>query len=641
MGNDGISAFLIKSNIKFDSISTIKDEERNNLDKYISASTSYDSWHSLLTAAASDWVVQRINKELDGINVINYSVTINGTAHKQNSATLANTDQDRSQALPIEIESHVVAATLLDLPVWATEWAKRNKLSLRLLDWTASEVFEFREVWRQTYEKYPRYFPKELAKKPLWDVTEIVGNSLWYFDQKFYLHELSSQSLQILKAASGGITEESLRPTNDEDEWTAQDLWVFAKSLGLNLLVVGTATVVIAGIGAISAPIAITAAGALIIYGLSRAAVDRISQGQATVQIVGGTVSDSIGLSDIWELATDQDIATGNKLNLSRDERTQKLAGVAANVLVTPASPKLMSIGKKIGSKAQPRVSKLLADADQAIYTTARLTAAEIAKLPRLVRTQAGYLLRAAENTSGLSGSNSTLYVGFFVPLEVIYEFISMYNAARRGTLPSRDQIRSLAVNGDRDRAVSDSDLDLAEQVFKDALVAKDRLSEIEDLTLDDFEIDDDMVDVSELSEKSKRGGDNEAARFGIEVHKDEAELKHQQGGYSSINQTLKDDNGNDILVPIGGHAMPKGSRFKIGMKPIKPDAIDFKNRRVIDEKPNNSEIYYGQMSEYIAGYLKKYGELPVEVVLRRYDSKGKIIREDRYPPSRYGFYPL
>ena len=105
---------------------------------------------------------------------------------------------------------------------------------------------------------------------------------------------------------------------------------------------VGVATVAVVGAVAAASPIVATAAVAgAVVYGVGRAASNRLGEGQNVVQAVGGGTADALGVSAAYEAATDHDIATGEKLNLTRDQRLDRLGtvvGIAATAgLAKPA----------------------------------------------------------------------------------------------------------------------------------------------------------------------------------------------------------------------------------------------------------------------------------------------------------------
>ena len=98
----------------------------------------------------------------------------------------------------------------------------------------------------------------------------------------------------------------------------------------------------LSGAVAAASPVVATAAVAgVVVYGVGRAASNRLGEGQNVVQAVGGGTADALGISAAVAVATDRDIATGEKLNLTREQRIDALGtvvGIAATAgLAKPA----------------------------------------------------------------------------------------------------------------------------------------------------------------------------------------------------------------------------------------------------------------------------------------------------------------
>jgi RHS repeat-associated protein len=119
----------------------------------------------------------------------------------------------------------------------------------------------------------------------------------------------------------------------------------FAKGIGETLMTTAVATVVIFGISLASVPVAITAGGALIIWGISDAVEKRLDEGQTAGEISLGALADVTGASELWAAWKDKDLATGKELYLSSFERGENAGAgtvqAAQTVLVLVEAGKL------------------------------------------------------------------------------------------------------------------------------------------------------------------------------------------------------------------------------------------------------------------------------------------------------------
>ena len=120
---------------------------------------------------------------------------------------------------------------------------------------------------------------------------------------------------------------------------------------------VGVVTVAAVGAVAAASPIVATAAVAgLVVYGVGQATSNRLGEGQNVVQAVGGGTADALGVSAAFEAATDHDIATGEKLNLTRDQRLDRLGNVVGIAVTAGLAKPAFRVGGA-GARAAGRVT--------------------------------------------------------------------------------------------------------------------------------------------------------------------------------------------------------------------------------------------------------------------------------------------
>ena len=644
LGSLEIKEFLKESGIdseEANSVGSLGEIERSRLNQYVAKQTSYSSWSDMLADAVGEWARRRIESDLNA----KASYTINRSPLRisgiQSSHTSDSThsirDPTESQlfqnGVGFEIEEHIIVTSLVQLPEWVRDWAIRRRLSIHLSEWKTTDLLELKDVWDKTYKNYPRFYPKNLAKNPSDDITQAFGNAVWYFDLRFFDQELDRLSLPLFELLDGV----SQRPnvTDDDGLWTEDDLWLFAKTAALEIAIATTATVIIGGVAVVSAPIAITVTGCLIVYGLTNSAAERFDKGQTSIQIVGGSIADVSGVNNVWSLIADQDIATGDKLDLSRDERTQRFASFAT-VFVSPATPKLTRLGGQIGKRVEPVVrlasSKIVeynARQFRRILSGAADLRAFVDPNERIfVATLAEFAKELSRRTLG------TAYSGPGAVFEAPGALMAAIQKVRKGGKVDAEDVRKIGMeldSGDINQHETETAMRTIEYLAENAVADEEILMNMASQYI--------IKNTDELTRKKHTGGDSESAIVGKEVHRREASLRRDSGEFDTVEEMLLDDGGIAIEVPIGGHEIPNNSYGKIGRKTVRPDAIDRENRRVIDEKPDDGSRYTAQMSEYIAAYRIKYKELPKEVVIRRYNSNTKlIIREDRYSPADYGF---
>ena len=120
---------------------------------------------------------------------------------------------------------------------------------------------------------------------------------------------------------------------------------------------VGVVTVAAVGAVAAASPIVATAAVAgLVVYGVGQATSNRLGEGQNVVQAVAGGTADALGASAAFEAATDRDIATGEKLNLTRDQRLDRLGNVVGIAVTAGLAKPAFRVGGA-GARAAGRVT--------------------------------------------------------------------------------------------------------------------------------------------------------------------------------------------------------------------------------------------------------------------------------------------
>jgi RHS repeat-associated protein len=110
------------------------------------------------------------------------------------------------------------------------------------------------------------------------------------------------------------------------------DAWQLAKDAGK---IVGAAAAgvvvgaVVAAAATVSAPVVLTAVVAYGAYSATKAGIDRWGAGQTVGESILGGAADALGVSSLVAGISDRDVATGNKLNLTHDQRVKALQGGA------------------------------------------------------------------------------------------------------------------------------------------------------------------------------------------------------------------------------------------------------------------------------------------------------------------------
>ncbi|MCL1981931.1 MAG: hypothetical protein FWG53_02405 [Clostridiales bacterium] len=120
-----------------------------------------------------------------------------------------------------------------------------------------------------------------------------------------------------------------------------------------------------------------------------------------------------------------------------------------------------------------------------------------------------------------------------------------------------------------------------------------------------------------------KTSGETIATKIGKQVHARRAEIRKASGKYDSVNEVLRDEAGNKIMVP-------KRVNTKTGIPSQKtqsviPDAVKKPPRgQIIDDKPLGRPISkdYQEIRRNIEAYEIKYGEPPHKIIIERYNPK-------------------
>ncbi|MBD5515016.1 MAG: hypothetical protein HDR06_10300 [Lachnospiraceae bacterium] len=142
-----------------------------------------------------------------------------------------------------------------------------------------------------------------------------------------------------------------------------------------------------------------------------------------------------------------------------------------------------------------------------------------------------------------------------------------------------------------------------------------------------------------EKTEAAKKSGETSATAKGKEVHKQKADARRQSGEFDSVNEKLKDANGNEIKVT-------KTVNKKTGKKSnttqaVMPDAVKGPDKGgiIIDDKPAGRPISkdYQEMRRNVEAYEKKYGVKPEKIIIERYDPiTGEDVDIEEYLPSDF-----
>lgn len=137
---------------------------------------------------------------------------------------------------------------------------------------------------------------------------------------------------------------------------------------------------------------------------------------------------------------------------------------------------------------------------------------------------------------------------------------------------------------------------------------------------------------------KKKIKGETSSTKVGKEVHKKRAEERRKSGEYDTVNEALKDKDGNIIEVPK--RVNPKtGVPSKKTQRAI-PDAVQGPPKgHIIDDKPSGRPISKDkqEMRRNIEAYEAKYGEPPKKIVIERYDPvTGKPAGTETFDASHF-----
>ena len=143
-------------------------------------------------------------------------------------------------------------------------------------------------------------------------------------------------------------------------------------------------------------------------------------------------------------------------------------------------------------------------------------------------------------------------------------------------------------------------------------------------------------------NQKGKKNGETSATAIGKKVHAQKAEERRKSGEYDSVNERLKDANGNDIQVPRT--VTKKNQKESIKQQAAMPDAVKGPDKGgiIIDDKPDGRPIGkdYQEVGRFVEAYKEKYGVAPNEIQIERYDPKtGATTKIEVYNPSDFDRY--
>ncbi|WP_207952276.1 hypothetical protein, partial [Paenibacillus turpanensis] len=143
-----------------------------------------------------------------------------------------------------------------------------------------------------------------------------------------------------------------------------------------------------------------------------------------------------------------------------------------------------------------------------------------------------------------------------------------------------------------------------------------------------------------EKKDKSKENnivGETSSTKTGKEIHKRNADERRRSGEYDTVNEPLKDKEGNIIEVP---KRIDKQGRPSKKYQRAIPDAVQGPPKgRIIDDKPVGRPISKDkqEIRRFIDAYTQKYGEPPKQIVIERYDPKtGEAAGTEIYDPNDF-----
>ncbi|MBC2582912.1 hypothetical protein, partial [Clostridium sp. DJ247] len=143
--------------------------------------------------------------------------------------------------------------------------------------------------------------------------------------------------------------------------------------------------------------------------------------------------------------------------------------------------------------------------------------------------------------------------------------------------------------------------------------------------------------EVSKGGKKENVTGETNSTKIGKQVHKVKADERRKSGDYDTVNEPLKDKDGNVIEVP---KRIDKQGRPSKKYQRAIPDAVQGPPKgNIIDDKPLGRPISKDkqEIHRFIDAYKQKYGEPPKKIIIERYDPKtGESAGREIYDPDYF-----
>lgn len=130
--------------------------------------------------------------------------------------------------------------------------------------------------------------------------------------------------------------------------------------------------------------------------------------------------------------------------------------------------------------------------------------------------------------------------------------------------------------------------------------------------------------------------GETTSTSVGKQVHKTQADLRRESGQFSIVEQPIKDQSGNPILVPKRVNLNTGEAQPGVKLQQAVPDAANFDRRLIVDDKPLGRPIAKDRQEiiRFINAYEQREGVLPEMIGIQRYDPKTGIpVRTDLHSP--------
>ncbi|MCB2342175.1 hypothetical protein LGK96_17905, partial [Clostridium estertheticum] len=131
--------------------------------------------------------------------------------------------------------------------------------------------------------------------------------------------------------------------------------------------------------------------------------------------------------------------------------------------------------------------------------------------------------------------------------------------------------------------------------------------------------------------------GETSSTKTGKQVHKVKADERRKSGDYDTVNEPLKDKNGNNIEVPkrINKQGIPS-KKYQRAI----PHAVQGPPKgNIIDDKPLGRAISKDEkeIRRFIDDYKVKYGDSPKNIIIEIYDPKtGLSAGREIYDPDYF-----